>query len=350
VTVEQRSPRALVVGQDRQESPLRYLVRGMRSEGWEVSCVNPDEFFLRPPGFTGRLLQRATHRLSWAGVSHAIMEKAAAIDPDLVLGIKSLPLSPGRRAQLRARGAKLALWYPDVSFDHGAAVRDTLFHEIDLFATSKHFHLPYLAEQRPQLATTLVEHGYCDDVHYPIQPPGEADFDVGYVGNYSPHKHAALTALAEARPALTIAVSGHGWRADGRWRVFPALVGEEMARFLSRAKIALAVHYGPHGSHGWEDTTSARTFEIPACGGFMLHPDNEEVRRYFHPDREIGVFKDLADIAAQADYWLADDGRRAAAAAQARARARPAYSYSERGRRLARWLIDQGAAARVCAG
>lgn len=333
---------ALVVGQDRQETPLRYLARGMRAEGWEIAVINPDEFLIRGRSLLARMLSRLTERVSWRAVAQAIVDDAAALRPDLVLAIKSLPLDSEQRMQLHAGGARLALWYPDVSFDHGAAASARLLDGIDLFATSKHYHVPWMAEKFPALPTSFVEHGYCDDVHHPPTPSPECDLDVAYVGNHSPAKHAAVVALADARPSLRIGVSGNGWAPDPRWQTHPPLVGEAMGRFLSRAKIALAVHYGSHGAQGWEDTTSARTFEIPACGVFMLHPDNDEVRRYYEPEREIGVFRDTAHMILEVDRWLADDAGRRSCIARAMARSRPAYSYSERGRQLARWLATQG--------
>lgn len=342
MTSAHRPPIALVVGQDRQETPLRYFVRGLRAEGWEISVVNPDEYLLRAPGMVGRILARATEALSWRAVAEAIVAKAEVVQPDLVLGIKSLPLDPSQRRQLQAGGAKLALWYPDVSFDHGNAANVDALRGIDLFATSKHYHLSFMAHRHPDKPTVLIKHGYCDDVHHRLDPRPAIEFDVAYVGNFSPHKEAAIAALARARPAVRIGVSGHGWTADAPWKTFPALVGEEMSRFLSRARIALAVHYGPHGAMGWEDTTSARTFEIPACGVFMLHPDNADVRSQFEPESEIGVFSSLDDMVEQVDRWLADDSGRESAAARAYARARPNYSYSLRGRQLARWLATQG--------
>lgn len=342
MTFANRPPIALVVGQDRQETPLRYLVRGFRAEGWEISVVNPDEYLLRAPGTVGRILARATEALSWRAVAEAIVAKAEVVQPDLVLGIKSLPLDASQRRRLQAGGAKLALWYPDVSFDHGNAASVDALEGIDLFATSKHYHLPFMAQRHPEMPTVLVEHGYCDDVHHRLDPRPAIEFDVAYVGNFSPHKEAAIAALARARPGVRIGVSGHGWKFDARWKTYPAMVGEEMSRFLSRARIALAVHYGPHGAMGWEDTTSARTFEIPACGVFMLHPDNADVRGHFEPENEIGVFSGFDDMVEQVDRWLADDPRREAAAARAYTRTRPDYSYSRRGRQLAHWLATQG--------
>lgn len=345
MTSRSQPPTAIVVGQDREETPLRYLVRGMRAEGWELSVINPDEFYIHGRSPVARALARVTGALSRKSVRAEILDRAEAIRPDVILGIKSLPIDEDDRRRLQKTGCKLAIWYPDVSFDHGGDVSARMLDNIDLFATSKHYHLDYMAQNHPLTPTILVEHGYCDDVHYPVRPVAERDFDVVYVGNRSPAKEAALAALASARPALRIGVSGHGWGRDPRWQCFAPKVGEAMVRFLARGRIALAVHYGPHGAMGWEDSTSARTFEIPACGVFMLHPDNEEVRRYFEPESEIGVFEGMDGMIAAVDDWLSNDEVREAAAERACRRARPRYSYSERGRKLGRWLATQGLAA-----
>ena len=46
----------------------------------------------------------------------------------------------------------------------------------------------------------------------------------------------------------------------------------------------------------WKDLVSTRTFEIPACKGFMLHVDNSEVREFFETfHNTYRLFTKLAD-------------------------------------------------------
>jgi hypothetical protein len=46
------------------------------------------------------------------------------------------------------------------------------------------------------------------------------------------------------------------------------------------------------------DLTTARTWQIPASGGFMLHEDSQELRASFEANVEVGVFTNAsADLA-----------------------------------------------------
>lgn len=336
-------PIALMVGQDRQETPLRHIARGLRDAGWEVDLLDSDNSFTRGRSPLAKAMSRLTGVAHARIVSAEIARRAIASGADLVFFAKTIPLRDDALAQIRARGTKVLLWYPDVSFAHPGVPEDFL-DRIDLFVTTKSYQCAPVRERRSDLPSALVHHGYCEDVHYPSRG-GEPAFDVVYVGNASPAKVAAIEALHRARPGLRLAVSGAGWPRGASWAQFPQLVGERMSRLLGAGKIALALHYGRHGPEGWEDAVSARTFEIPACGTFMLHPDNAEVRTLYEPGSEIGVFADHAGMIAAVDEWLADDARRERAASKALARARPAYGYRQRGREIAAFLADNGLGA-----
>lgn len=333
-------PVALMVGEDRPETPLRHLARGLRDAGWEVGQIDTGRYGTQSKTLRARLAWRMTGPLLTRALAIDTMTRLRRERPELVLFIKTLPLAKAELAELRASGTRIAIWYPDVSFEHAGVPSDWINY-LDLFVTTKSYHLDYVRQRRPDLPVAYVPHGYCDDVHYPLMsdPPL---YDVAYVGNASPYKIAALDALARARPALRIIVSGHGWPGDRPWTQVPAAVAEEMARVLGSAKIGLGLHYGPHGSEGWADLVSARTFEIPACGVFMLHPNNAEVRELFEPDSEIGVFDTIEALPAAVDRWLAADAGRDAAAKRAFERARPAYSYRTRGTEIAAFLAEQG--------
>lgn len=97
---------------------------------------------------------------------------------------------------------------------------------------------------------------------------------------------------------------------------------------------------------GWQDLTSARTFEIPACKGFMLHIDNEEVRGLFTPGEEIDVFNDVDELCAKIESYLAHDEEREAMIEPAYRRCVPAYSYDERARVISEWIHQRSSDAR----
>jgi spore maturation protein CgeB len=97
-------------------------------------------------------------------------------------------------------------------------------------------------------------------------------------------------------PAIKLVIVGSDWSGPTRNTPLEScvmgyhLLGDTYSRFLQHVRVNLGIHYGPSGSNGWQDLVSTRTFEIPACKGFMLHIDNEEVRGPFEPGKEIDVF------------------------------------------------------------
>ena len=58
------------------------------------------------------------------------------------------------------------------------------------------------------------------------------------------------------------------------------------------------------------DRTTARTWQIPACGGFLLHEDTHELRAAFMPGEEAAVFSSHADLVSRISQYLHDsEGR-----------------------------------------
>jgi spore maturation protein CgeB len=114
--------------------------------------------------------------------------------------------------------------------------------------------------------------------------------------------------------------------------------GDEMSAAMGRARLALAFHMGPHGEYGWQDSVSARSFEIPACGVPMLHIQNDQIAALFEPEKEYLGFADAEQLVSQIERALDDPGLRARLARNAFERAVPAYSYVERGREISRFL------------
>jgi len=235
-------------------------------------------------------------------------------------------------------------FYPDIHFNDVAIDTVALY---DLIATTKSFQLHPLRALAGPERVEFIHHGYSDEFHrIAAGPRPECDVDVLYVGNAGTAKVAQMAALAEALPGVSMRVVGAGWSKAARDTAFeridilPVRSGAAYAAEIARAKIVLGFHSGPDRVTGVEDLVSTRTFEIPACGGFMLHVDNDEVRSLYSVPDEIETFTDADNCAAKIRYWLAHPEEREAVAARGHARAVPAYGYAARGRDLA-LMIEQ---------
>ena len=176
----------------------------------------------------------------------------------------------------------------------------------------------------------------------------EADYraDVLHAGNHSASKQRWIEGAVDAVPEATFHLVGNRWRenAAGRPLARCSALGERVAvsyaEAIQMARINIAVHMGPTAS-GWEDLVSTRTFEIPACGGFMLHIDNDEVREFFKPGVEIDVFSTPEELADKIRFYLTRPELRMQMIERAHARCVPAYGYAARAREIADILASR---------
>jgi spore maturation protein CgeB len=78
------------------------------------------------------------------------------------------------------------------------------------------------------------------------------------------------------------------------------------------------------------DETTTRSFEIPACGGFMLHERTPELLEFYEEGKEVAAFGSVEELASKIDHYLAHPEERHAIARAGYARCVPAYSYDDR--------------------
>ena len=314
------------------------LAHGFRQLGWDVDEVNLHDYFVYGSMLTLRLARRALRRLFAAWYNKAVLNAIDMAQPRVFLTVKGTYLHPATLEEIRRRGVTTINYYPDFHFSY-AGLNHSTFEHYDLFFTTKSFQVEHLQALLGPSRVHFLHHGYSSLVHRPrLTEIGESDYiaDVLYVGNYSPYKERWLAAIAQRLPDIRLMIVGNGWtRAASRFAPRATtttrhVLGDRYARLLQRARINIAVHSGPGGPGDWEDLVSTRTFEIPACRGFMLHIDNDEVRGLFKPGREIDVFSTPEELCKKIRNYLAQPESRAAMIERAFARCVPDYSYDAR--------------------
>lgn len=338
----ERGVSALVVGIFHHGSAGNGLSDGFREIGWNVADINLFNYFIMARSLATRGINRVLEKLLANTFNADIVSAAAENHAKIAIFTKGSYVSGSTLRLLRERGVVTINYFTDFHFGYRDVVSST-FANYDYIVTTKSFQVEPLAEMIGRERVAFVHQGYDPAAHrrHSFGQAPNYEWDIAYSGTASPHKLKWLLEIAERFSDRKLIVVGEGWRklaAGTRLTPFVlgrALTSDYFASVIERSRINLAVHFGPDTKMGWQDNVSTRTFEIPACGGFMLHIDNEEVRTLYDVPGEIDVFADVEDLCAKIRFYLDRPDLRAAMIKRAHDRAVPAYGMNMRAREIA---------------
>lgn len=321
------------------------LVGGFRQLGWLVQTVDHSTFAASPRSLPLRIASRLAREALQQAYRDAVWRQCDALRPHVFFSVKGSGLDAQLLRRIREFGTKTVMYYPDYHFDY-PGVDQSSFDFYDMFVTTKSFQLEWLRQRLGAGRVAYVPHGYSDEVFQPVFDSLSDQgylFDVLYMGNHSPYKQRWLERLLELSPGLKLGVAGNRWREQksplkiARSSMLGEVRGLSLAKIIQSSRVNIALHFGKSES-GWEDLVSTRTFEIPACKGFMLHIDNPEIRDLFNVGKEIDVFSSPEDLHEKIQYYLARPDQRLDMIEHAFARAVPAYGYSCRAAEIDRLI------------
>jgi hypothetical protein len=215
----------------------------------------------------------------------------------------------------------------------------------DLFLTtnlSDHERLQSSLGERVELTNI----GYCADRFRPREAtPVEKErygTDLLFVGHHEPRTERFVLALVRAR--IPVRVHGTYWhRAAARKElariIFPPVDDNEYVERLRNAKVGLGF------LSEWNyNQTAGRSFEIPACGTFLLAMRSRQHLESFTEGVEAEFFGSEDELVRKAKNYLCDENkRRAVAAAGLNRCVRSGYSWQKiMGRDWSRLLSKRG--------
>lgn len=157
-------------------------------------------------------------------------------------------------------------------------------------------------------------------------------FDVCFVGNWSPHRQSFLKSVLEVTP--NVAIYGRKWRRNnlssprilkavkGSW-----IEGEALNALYNRSRVVLNVTNWGAGSGKARSGMNMRVFEVPASGAFQLTDESREMEEFLKPDEHIGIHADASDLQLQLRRYLADTAERERIADRGYQHVRKNYTY-----------------------
>ncbi|MFC1694691.1 glycosyltransferase [Pseudomonadota bacterium] len=293
------------LGADWWGSDARAMAMEFRRQGHMLIERNYEDYLsTKWQSINLKIVRRLTLPSIKKEYNSSVEELLAVQALDFLLVFKGMLLEADTLKKFIDRGLPCYLVYPDVSFkDHGSNIWQSL-PLYDCVFTTKSFHLDDENIRDKVKNLHLVNHGYDPEVHRPLAQNNTLlstyGCDVSFVGCWSPKKENLIKSIVEGLPSVEIALWGPNWdRADSRvaekWRGRGAY-GDELAAIYSCSKINLGLlsEAGSEGQVG--DQTTARSWQIPASGGMLLHEDNAEIRKYYETDKEIGIFDSKEEL------------------------------------------------------
>ncbi len=160
---------------------------------------------------------------------------------------------------------------------------------------------------------------------------------VGFIGTYEGNREEYVAYLIKNN--VPVKVIGDGWPTGKYWKIIqphyagPSVYKEEYVKAINGMDIAL--HFLRHANRDEQDS---RTFEIPACGVFMIAEKSELHLTLFEDGKEAVYFDSKEAMLEKVKYYLARPVERAAIAANALLRCKESGYYHEE--RLKKVLSD----------
>lgn len=132
--------------------------------------------------------------------------------------------------------------------------------------------------------------------------------DVGFIGTYEKERAESIKFLVNHE--INVRVWGMGWEKLKKYSPYLQIEGkglftEDFCKAIQCFKINLGFLRKKS-----RDFHTTRTFEIPACGGFMLAERTDEHKALFEEDKEAVFFSSNEELLEKCRYYLTHDEER----------------------------------------
>jgi spore maturation protein CgeB len=287
----------------------------------EFRFLDEAQFIKSSRSFAERIADRVAGRplSGYQQLNRALVENAAAFSPDMILIGKGRWFTPAAlEAARKVSGATLVNWATDDPFNAADNSRELLksIPLYDLYVCTKK-DIMNDVRRAGCVNVAYVRFGYKPEVHFPEAPATDEErerfaCDVMFVGGCDAYRIAYFEALVRAMPGVKLRLYGAYWERARALRPYARgfAVARDYRLAVGSAKIAVNLVRRAN-----RDDHVMRTFEIPACGGFMLTERSSTHEELFHEDHEAGFFGSHDELVARVRSYLPRDEDRARIAA-----------------------------------
>lgn len=318
-----------------------------------IGCLGQEETTLRELGCTilpfdtdpyikrgNRLSRSIEYRLAWgpsvSALNNAICSMAETKEYEWVWIDKGIWVYPETVEFLKRNNKAILVHYtPDPAIiDCKTRHFVNSIPKYDVLITTKRYELQKYKEYGSK-NVIFTHQGYYPNTYKPYEVERELarklESDVCFVGHCEPHYYYRLKAVS--RVVNKLSVWGDSWHRKTYFHPWLKKVyggrgiwHTEYAKAICCTKIGLCLLCKRH-----PDQSTTRTYEIAACGTFMLAERTDEHRELFEEGKEAEFFGSDEELIDKIKYYLSHDNERKRIAAAGRERCiKSGYSNNER--------------------
>jgi hypothetical protein len=306
--------RVLLVGNGQPYQIGSFFRRGLECLGYDYHFLDEAQHF-KGATLIHRVAYRALGRrpLQYWSFNRTLLQQTIQFRPHVILVIKGPFVSPRVLRRIKAEtGAILMNYATDDPFNPVNSTR-TLREGIplyDVYATPRKANLADLRRAGCR-NPIFVRFGYDPAVHYPERPAHEAErsrwaSDVVFAGGADQDRLPYLAALARL-PGLVLHLYGGYWGRSKTLRSYWRGIAQERDYRLALGSSKMPLCLVRQANR---DGHVMRTFEIPACGAFMLAERTDEHLELFEEGKEMACFASPEELVEKVRYYLAHDEER----------------------------------------
>ncbi len=305
-----------------------FRLEALRRLGVESVTPLDSTAFTAARGVWGKVEHRVQMGPGVSRLNRAILEAARTGRVNVAWCDKVLGMRPDTLRELRSMGVVTVDYLNDNPFgprrDPGWRLFLKALPEYGLHAVPRESSMQEFLEHGAR-QVMRIRFTYEPTVHFP-PPPGWTDKNrdrgVSFIGTPYDSRGAFLTKLWNAGVPVDVSGSRPHWQAALSLEAFAATfkMGELKANAyreaIWRSRINLSFV-----THGNVDDVAHKSFEIAACGGFLLAERTPEHMACFKEDEEAVFFSDAEECLAKIRRYLPDEAARARIAAAGERRA-----------------------------
>jgi len=242
--------------------------------------------------------------------------KAVALKfcPDVLLVVKGAYIAPHTLEEIKCGTGALVINYAtDDPFNSVVSSKTLLscISKYDIYVCTKKAIIDDVRRAGAK-QVLYVPFGYKPSIHFPEKPASleektRFESDVVFIGGGDQERFLFFEALVRALPEIRLHLYG------GYWEKHPDLhfyhkgfaVGRNYRLALGGSKIAVNLVRRAN-----RDGHVMRTFEIPACNGFMLAERTHEHLELFREGKEMACFSSPEELIDQVRYYLSHEFER----------------------------------------